>query len=256
MGTQERQIVLADISRDERLRSGQGRLMELADSVGVVVPPVEAERCVAHLLHVLDVNEYINLTRITGFEEALTLHILDSLLLGPFIPSQDACVLDMGTGAGFPGIPLAIACPQDTFTLLDSVGKKVKAVNAFVDVLGLENVETVHSRLEDYGRNHRAEFDVVVARALAPIGVLLEYARPLLKKGGTLLITKGTPDEDELSSAHETAKVLGYHDGVMHREIELPEGLGHRTILSFQAYRPSSVKLPRAIGMARKNPLA
>lgn len=236
-------------------------VMSLTDSLASFVrelsidcKPDELKVCVEHLLYVEQVNQYINLTRIVHLQDALVLHILDSLTLVPYIPDSAIHMLDMGTGPGFPGIPLAVVCGLEA-DLLDSVGKKVKAVNAIVSKLNINRVTGMHDRIEDFGRNHREQYDIVVARALAPLNVLLEYASPLTAKNGSLVISKGNLDTNELDDGLRAAKLCGY-TLVQHDRFELPHEYGHREILKFRKSHQAALNLPRATGMARKNPLA
>lgn len=254
MSQDERSITLMPLEAETLIEYGVSRLQSFCHTMGIKADAQQLRICVEHLLYVIQVNEYMNLTRITDFDEALILHILDSLTLLPYMPVGTSQALDMGTGAGFPGIPLA-AVSDCSWTLLDSVGKKIKAVQAFGSILRLRNVDGYHDRIESFAAHHKQEFDLVVARALAPLPVLLEYARPLLHVGGSLLVSKGCPDEEELSSSVEAAKILGY---VLDRqdEFELPANAGHRTVMVYRVTRPSQVKLPRANGLARKKPLA
>lgn len=249
-----RKIILSPVEDDVRIPTAVEVLRGYCSTYGISVDDGVLTTCVHHLLYTLQVNECINLTRITSFDEALVLHILDSLLLLPFMPDGVARFLDMGTGAGFPGIPLAAATSTEG-VLLDSVSKKVEAVDAFAKALHLDCVAAVHDRLESYAQKERASFDMVVARAVAPIDILLEYARPFLKTGGSLLITKGVPTEDELAAGTLVAEKLGYRLMEQHG-CELSNDAGHRTILRYCVTRPASIKLPRQIGAARKNPLA
>lgn len=229
---------------------------ELQEIVGMYQIDVTRDqliRCVEHLCYVEQVNRYINLTRISDMEDALVLHILDSLLFLPYLGEEPGSFLDIGTGAGYPGIPLAL-CSSLTGVLLDSVGKKIRAVQAFSSELNLPSVLCVHDRVEDYARSHRDSFTYVVARAVAPISVLIEYAAPLLCKMGSLVISKGQLTQDELDIGLRTARLCGF-ELVEHDTRELPRDMGHRELLVFKKIRPSSVKLPRATGLARKQPL-
>ena len=160
----------------------------------------------------------------------------------------------MGTGAGFPGIPLTITTHRKA-TYIDSVGKKVDAVNSFVHSLGLKHAHAVHDRLEEYARSHKKQFSVVTARALAPLPILVEYAAPYLKDGGLFVITKGNPSHQELTSGMSAAKICGF-TLLLNDTIDLSEGLGHREFIVLKKTHPASVSLPRANGMAKKNPLA
>lgn len=251
---QSRTIVL------ESLESDRLFIDRLADELQELVAPYQLDvsrdqllRCIEHLCYVEQVNHYINLTRISDMEEALVLHILDSLLFLPYLRAASGSFLDIGTGAGYPGIPLAL-CSSLTGVLLDSVGKKVRAVQAFSNELGLSSVQIVHDRVEDYARSHRDSYTYVVARAVAPISVLVEYATPLLRKNGSLVISKGQLTSDELDAGVQAARICGLQL-VQHDSHELPRNMGHREILVFTKVRPSSVKLPRATGLARKQPL-
>ena len=242
-----------DMNLDENIALVD-ELLELSSSLDIVFSRESAELCVEHLLYVVQVNEYINLTRITDLHEALILHILDSLTLNRFIPQGVSKVLDMGTGAGFPGIPLAIT-NDVSIELLDSVGKKIKADNAFIKQLELDNVQGFHDRIESYANTQRGSFDLVVARALAGLPILIEYATPFLSTNGSLLVSKGNPSVEEFETGLKVAKICGLElrDNF---EFDLPNNLGHRQILRFQRVSAPSVKLPRANGEARRNPLA
>ena len=215
----------------------------------------ELKACISHLDLVLQANKTTNLTRILNVEDAVVLHILDSLVLLPYIEkAPKGALLDMGTGAGFPGIPLTIVTHRRA-TYIDSVGKKVDAVNSFVQTLGLKHAHAVHDRLEEYARSHKKQFSVVTARALAPLPILVEYAAPFLRDGGLFVITKGNPSDEELASGMSAAKICGF-TLLLNDAIDLPGGLGHREFIVFKKSHPASVLLPRANGMAKKNPLA
>ena len=219
------------------------------------VSPEDLRLCLEHLDLVIEANQSMNLTRILNIQDALVLHILDSLVLLPYIDkAPQGALLDMGTGAGFPGIPLTIVSGRHA-TYIDSVGKKVNAVNSFVKQLGLSHAHAVHSRLEDYGRSHKKEFAVVTARALAPLPTLIEYAAPFVKDKGLFVITKGNPSQEELHSGETVAKICGF-TCIDQDFLDLPNDLGHREFLILKKTHKSAVSLPRANGMAKKNPLA
>ena len=219
------------------------------------VSPEDLRLCLEHLDLVIEANQSMNLTRILNIQDALVLHILDSLVLLPYIDkAPQGALLDMGTGAGFPGIPLTIVSGRHA-TYIDSVGKKVNAVNSFVKQLGLNHARAVHSRLEDYGRSHKKEFAVVTARALAPLPTLIEYAAPFVKDKGLFVITKGNPSQEELHSGETVAKICGF-TCIDQDFLDLPNDLGHREFLILKKTHKAAVSLPRANGMAKKNPLA
>lgn len=255
MSQEQRPINIEPISSDVDLEGMTKALVIYCDSFGISISIEAARRCIEHFLYVIQVNQVINLTRITDIDEGIVLHILDSLmfLLSLNLHASEH-VMDMGTGAGYPGLPLAATSNAD-IVLLDSVGKKVRAVSAFIDALGLENAHAVHARVEDYARENPSSFDCVVARAVAPLSVLLEYAAPLLKKDGRLVVSKAPLSDEERSSGLQTAKITGFVLSDL-KDFELPCNLGSRQMLTFVKAGTSKVKLPRATGLARRKPLA
>ena len=213
-----------------------------------------------HLDLVVEKNKVMNLTRIIEDREAIIRHVVDSLLLLGQVQlvadgHERTRFVDVGTGGGFPGIPLGVMTSCQGL-LIDSVGKKVNAVNEFIDMLGLSaQLSARQVRAEELAKEERSSFDIVTARAVADLGVLVEYASPLLKRGGKLIVSKAQIQDEEIDRGCKTAKIVGL--SLVSRETyELPENQGHREILTFVHDRKSSVKLPRAIGLAKKKPLA
>ena len=244
-----RPIVLEKLEyTDRQIKVLSEKLLDICAGFNISLSSQQAQDCLLHLLYVEQINSYINLTRITDLDEAIVLHLLDSLLLARYFD-----YLDMGTGAGFPGVPLAIATGAKG-TFIDSVGKKVNAVNAIIKKLQLDRAAAVHTRIEEYAVRNREVFDIVVARALASMPILIEYAAPFLSKHGHLVISKGNPEDDELSSAQEAASICGLQL-VQNDSFDLPSGLGHREVFIFERVSNPSISLPRPNGMARKNPL-
>ena len=240
---------------DEQASQMLSRLISYCKDYSLKVSDENLRVCIQHLDLVLEANKSINLTRILNIEDAAVLHILDSLVLLFYISkAPEGALLDMGTGAGFPGVPLTIASGRKA-VYIDSVGKKVDAVKSFVKELGLKHAHAVHVRLEEYARTHKKQFAVVTARALAPLPVLVEYASPFLKDGGLFVVTKGNPSDKELQSGLAAAKICGFTT-LMTDDLDLPNGLGHREFIILKKTRQASVSLPRANGMAKKNPLA
>ena len=204
---------------------------------------------------VMVANEQVNLTRITSREEARVLHIEDSLAGLPEVQAAPAGLLgDMGSGAGFPGIPLAAVTGRKT-VLIESVGKKAAFLKVFVDELGLAGrVEVFSGRLEELCETRRGAFAVMTARALSQTGSLMELAAPLLAQGGRLVCYKAQPSEEELAHAMELQETLGLKF-VSRRNFTLSDGETHRCILVFEKVAKPKVKLPRRPGMAQKKPL-
>lgn len=243
------------------LESQQNIIDELVDELSALVSEAGIEVShdkllilIHHLLYVEQVNSYINLTRITDLHDALVLHVLDSLLFGLLPHDFHGRFLDMGTGAGFPGVPFHVLTGLPG-TLLDSVGKKIKAVAAIASELQVNDVQFVHDRVEEYALEHRGEFSYVMARAMASLPILVEYATPLLEQHGSLLISKGQLDTQELNAGVRAAELCGLTLD-QHLSLELPRGLGHRELISFVKDGKPSVKLPRAAGTAKRSPLA
>lgn len=211
---------------------------------------------VSYLELVIEKNKVLNLTRITTPRDAVTLHLVDSLLplsIAGIEMSEDSSLLDMGTGAGFPGVPLMVLTGANA-TLVDSVGKKVAAVNEFLQGLSLTRGEAIHSRLEELALRMPGTQTHVIARAVAKANVLIEYATPFLKKNGVLIIEKGRPDDQELREAEAAAKLCGL-EYVSRETFELPRELGHREILLYRKTGRPRLKLPRRNGMAKSSPL-
>lgn len=213
----------------------------------------QVERYVALLL---EANAVLNLTRVVEPEAVARLHLLDALAALPLLDAAaPRRALDLGSGGGVPGIVLALARPNMRWTLVDSVRKKATAMRGFVDALALERVEVLAERAEVLGRDpaHREAFDVVAARACAALPVLVEYALPLLRVGGTLLAWKGPIGENELEDGAAAAALLGGGTAVVR-----PSGIAalgdHRFVL-VDKERATPDRYPRRPGDPARRPL-
>jgi 16S rRNA (guanine527-N7)-methyltransferase len=163
-------------------------------------------------------------------------------------------LLDIGTGAGYPGIPIDI-CSSVNVTMIDSVGKKVRALQSFVDELGLDSKsECIKSRAEELAQQQSGSFEYVTARAVAQLSTLIEYATPFLVKSGKAIFSKGRMSDDEIEQAQITAKICGMKL-VSRKTFELPDESGHRELLTYVRERDSKVNLPRRNGLAKSEPL-
>lgn len=223
---------------------------------GIECDDGQARQLVKHLLLVIEKNKVVNLTRITDPLEAVTLHVVDSLLplACPGVAmDRSTRFMDIGTGAGFPGIPLGIMTGAHGL-LVDSVNKKVLAVGEFAAQLGLTALHALHARVEDYASEYPRSQDYVFARAVAQSNVIIEYAAPLLKNEGMLVLEKARPSEEELEHAARAAEICGL-DRVSRETFELPRELGHREILIYIQKRKPSILLPRKAGEAKRFPL-
>jgi 16S rRNA (guanine527-N7)-methyltransferase len=205
----------------------------------------------------LEWNQKFNLTAIRDVESIRVKHFLDSFsCVQGWKANPPQRLVDVGTGAGFPGIPLKILYPAMQLTLVESVGKKVKFCQHIVEALGLENVTVVHARAEDLGQKpeHREGYDWAVARAVANLNVLGEYLLPLVKVGGTVLAQKGESGPAEAQSAEKAMKLLG---GKLRKliPVNLPGVADDRYLVLVDKVAATPPKYPRAAGMATKTPL-
>lgn len=225
------------------------------DDAGIAASPHQRELLATHVDLVIERNRSVNLTRIASVRDAAYLHVVDSLLLmEAFSQAPEGPFVDMGTGAGFPGIPLAIMTERPA-VLIDSVRKKAAAVDDFVCSLGLSgqvHVEAV--RAEEFARGNRNRFSVVTARAVAQTNVIVEYGAPLLVRGGRLVVAKARPSDEEVAAGDRAARICGLRC-VSRETRQLPHDMGRREILCYERTGNPSVRLPRAVGMAKHHPL-
>ncbi|MBR2894409.1 MAG: 16S rRNA (guanine(527)-N(7))-methyltransferase RsmG [Oscillospiraceae bacterium] len=197
-------------------------------------------------------NEVMNLTGITQPKEVATLHLLDSLSLIPLSDFTGKKMIDVGTGAGFPGVPLKIVLPDTEVTLLDSLNKRVEFLRESCDQLGLSGVECVHARAEEFG--HREEYDYAVSRAVAALPVLCELCLPFVKVGGEFLAMKSSHTEEEIAQAKTAISLLG---GKITEIIDytIPTtDIVHR-VVRIEKIKPTAKKYPRRFAQIKKQPL-
>lgn len=207
-----------------------------------------------HLELVIEVNKSLNLTRIKTIDDGKLLHIEDSLSALPEIKdAPDGPYADLGSGGGFPGIPLAIMTGRETL-LVDSVKKKMAALDHIISELELSNVHTYDGRIEELSKNRPEEFSVVTARALTALPSLLELASPLLRENGVLVCYKAQMVEDEATWGKSIAQKLGF-TLESERTFFLSDKKTQRTILAFRKDAKSEISLPRKTGLAQKRPL-
>ena len=176
----------------------------------------------SYIYIILDRNKYINLTAVRKKEEAIEKHIVDSLIITdiPEYISSDN-IIDVGTGAGFPGIPLAIASPEKNFVLLDSTLKRLKVIEEFAEELDIQNIRTVHARAEEIGRKeeYREQFDICVSRAVANLKKLSDWCLPFVKIGGSFIAYKG---DNYIEEIEEAKKNIRMHGGKIEKIVRLP----------------------------------
>lgn len=204
-------------------------------------------------------NSFMNLTAITEFDDVMKKHFTDSLSLVKAygdIRAKDINVIDIGTGAGFPGIPLKIAFPQIKLTLLDSLQKRVKFLNQVIESLELQNVETVHGRAEDFAKPAllREQFDLCVSRAVANLSTLSELCLPYVKKDGFFISYKSEKIEEEAQTAEKAISLLGGCVEGQH-DFNLPDSDIYRNLFVIKKIKSTPARYPRKAGMPGKEPL-
>ncbi|WP_293554246.1 MULTISPECIES: 16S rRNA (guanine(527)-N(7))-methyltransferase RsmG [Phascolarctobacterium] len=203
----------------------------------------------------VETNKVMNLTAITEPEEVAVKHMVDSLLAYED-GMQGKTLVDVGTGAGFPGVPLKIYCPSLRVTLVDSLGKRLRFLEQVIDELGLKGIRCEHLRAEDAGRSkkHREQYDYVTARAVARLSVLSEYCLPLAKKGGQFIALKGSRFAEEIEEGEAAVKILGGKI-ISAEPVKLPGLDDGRAIIKIAKIKATPAQYPRKAGTPEKQPL-
>ena len=226
----------------------------------VLITDMQAQQFLEYYDLLLEWNSFMNLTGITEFREVVIKHFADSLALSRVTDlNHDISVIDVGTGAGFPGIPLKIAFPSIKITLLDSLNKRIKFLNEVIRYLNLKDIFAIHGRAEDYGKNrtdsfYRESFDICVSRAVANISVLSEYCLPFVKMNGLFVAYKSERLSEETEEGYEAISVLGgnIEDKV---SFTLDDGKIYRSLLVIRKVNHTPLKYPRKAGSAVKAPI-
>ncbi len=240
-----------DIIIEKPNTEGVPMTRELLLSVMPKLSARQTEQFIKYYEMIVERNRFVNLTRITSPEEASQKHFADSVL-GSSLIKEGAKVIDVGTGAGFPGIPLKIVRPDIELVMVDSLGKRVKFLEEVCSEIGIE-AKAIHSRAEDAARDDglRAHFDHALSRAVAPMNVLLEWTVPFVKIGGSSLMYKGANTAEEIAACGNASKELNCV--LTASEFDVPWGV--RTIVSAVKTAKTPAKYPRKAGTAQKKPL-
>lgn len=231
-------------------------LTEGADALGVPLSEKNEEKFSAYTRLLLEWNKKINLTSVTDEKEIIIKHYLDSLSLGSAVDLKGKTLIDVGAGAGFPGIPLKILREDLAVTLLDSLEKRVRFLNEVIGCLSLDGIEAIHGRAEDYGvkQEYREKYDYATARAVAELSVLCEYCLPFVKPGGLFIAMKGPSAETELQEAGKAISILGGRLEDV-KKLVLPFSDYERTIILIRKCRHTPAGYPRKSGKPTKSPL-
>lgn len=239
-------------------------LTEGASQLGFTLAERQLEQFQLYYEMLVDWNSRVNLTAILDYEGVQVRHFLDSLTVGATLrselgspPQSGFRLIDIGTGAGFPGVPLKIAWPTIHLALTDSIAKRTNFLKELASALALGDVDVLTARAEELGqdRAYRQQYNVATARAVAALPVLCEYCLPLVKVGGWMLAPKKGDISQELEDARRAAKILGGGEPKVHRFL-LPTEQDERYVIAIKKVKPTPPGYPRRVGLAKLRPLA
>lgn len=237
------------------------RLKEICSKINIDVSEVQLQQFNKYYEMLIEKNKVMNLTAITEKEDVIIKHFVDSIAVIPYLKDKnilkdDSSIIDIGTGAGFPGLPLKIMLPDIKFTLLDSLNKRVGFLNEVISELGLSNINAIHGRAEDiaFDKKYREMNDICVSRAVANLSTLSEYCLPFVKKGGFFISYKAGDSEEEINNSKNAIKLLG---GKINKveEFVLPESDASRVFVFIKKENITEKKYPRKAGIPSKKPL-
>lgn len=238
------------------------KLKKLSSEIGVELSDIQLEQFQKYYELLVEWNKVMNLTAITEYDDVVIKHFVDSMTL---IKAADISIdvekeeklIDIGTGAGFPGIPLKIAFPQLKVTLLDSLNKRISFLNEVISELDLKNIETIHGRAEDFAKKpeYREQYDFAVSRAVANLSSLTEYCLPYVKVGGKFVPYKSGNSDEEIAQAKKAIFILG---GKQTKTVDfnLPESDFSRTLVVIEKTQSTPKKYPRKAGLPTKEPIS
>ena len=223
--------------------------------LGIILTEDMASKFDEYYHFLIETNEKINLTAITEEEDVYCKHFLDSLeIVRALDIEKEITLCDVGSGAGFPSVPLSIINDNCDVTIIDAFNKRIKFLNDLVNKLGLKNVRAIHTRAEDYAKIEREKFDVVTARAVARLNVLVELCLPLTKIGGSMIAMKGSSGTEEVEEARQAIFILGGKiDKIIN--IDLPNDMGKREIIIINKVKQTPSKFPRQFSKIKERPI-
>ena len=233
----------------------KNQMIEFSKNINIDITDEQLKKFYIYMELLLEWNEKINLTAITEVEEVILKHFIDSMTVLKYIEDGED-IIDVGTGAGFPGIPIAIMEQRKKLTLLDSLNKRINFLNEICNELKIHNVKTYHGRAEEFGHNkeHREKYDIAISRAVANMTTLVEYLIPFIKVGGICICMKGNDIEEELEQAKFAIKELGGRIEKVEK-FNLPNSDMERNIIIIKKIKETPNKYPRKAGMPSKIPL-
>ena len=234
------------------------QFIEDCEELGVVLQEDQVQKFLIYYEMLTEWNKVMNLTAITDYDEVMKKHFVDSIsLIKAYDVKISGSVIDVGTGAGFPGLALKIAYPDLKITLLDSLNKRVQFLNAVIDKLNLKDIHTIHGRAEDLARpgKLREQFDLCVSRAVANLSTLSEYCLPFVKEGGYFISYKSEKIVEEMEEAKKAITILG---GKVESQVEfyLPCSDIYRNLFMIKKINKTPNKYPRKAGLPSKEPIA
>lgn len=239
------------------MKNKEQRLIENMKMISVELTDKQVSQFIKFYEMLVEWNKVMNLTGITEYDEVVMKHFVDSLSIVKVNGFDNVTsIIDVGTGAGFPGIPLKIVFPKIKITLLDSLNKRIKFLNAVIDELELENIETIHGRAEDFSKkeDYREQYDLCVSRAVANLATLSEYCLPYVKEDGYFLPYKSGDIKEEAANSKKAVKILGgsIEDII---SFEIPDTDMARTILKIHKTKATPKRFPRKAGLPTKEPI-
>ncbi|MGE5456126.1 MAG: 16S rRNA (guanine(527)-N(7))-methyltransferase RsmG [Ignavibacteriales bacterium] len=232
----------------------ENKFIEELKLIGIEINEEQLSQLNKYFELLIEWNQKINLTAITEKEQVYLKHFYDSLTLNKIVDLRNENKLcDIGTGAGFPGVVLKVIFPNLKITLVDSLRKRIDFLNLVIKELNLKDIVAIHTRSEEFALTHREEFDIVTARAVAPLNILLEYSIPMVKKNKNFIAMKGNIEKEE-STYDNAVKQLNIKV-VEIKEFYLPTELSKRTLIKFEKLEITNKKYPRKFSDMKKKPL-
>ncbi len=231
------------------------KMRDYANEIGILLNEKQINQFYDYMNLLIEWNEKINLTAITKPEDIILKHFIDSMTIAKYT-KKEATIIDVGTGAGFPGIPLKIIREDLQVTLLDALNKRIQFLNEVICQLEIKDITAIHSRAEELGKDKkcRENFDYATSRAVANVSTLLEYLMPFVKIGGACISMKGAEVEEELQQSKKAISILGGEIEKIEK-FQLPKSNMNRNIITFRKTKTTPLKYPRKPGTPSKQPI-